>query len=205
MSAEPSPPSEVQTTLRDGTPVVLRPVVPDDRDEMQWGVRNLSPTSRYRRFFSPVTELSERQLDYFTEIDYRDHFAWGALLADPGAEHPGLGVGRYIRLRGQPDSAEFAVVVLDGWQSRGCGTLLLSAVLLAARHNGISHAVAQVLRGNEPMLSLLRHFGAELRSGDPGELEAVVDLSRLEQSLRGAPWDEVREVVSVVSPPPGFG
>lgn len=197
------PTSEVGADLRDGTRVVLRPVVPGDRDELRWGIHNLSPTSRYRRFFSPVSDLSERQLDYFTEIDYRDHFAWGALLADSGDPHPGLGIGRYIRLREQPDSAEFAIVVLDDWQGRGCGTLLLGAVLLAARHNRIERAVAQVLRENDPMLSMLRNFGAELRQGDPGELEAVVDLARWERRMRGAPWDGVREVVAAVSPAVG--
>jgi hypothetical protein len=48
-------------------------------------MNRLSEESRYRRFFSPVKELSEKTLAYLTEVDYVDHFAWIAIAMDePG-------------------------------------------------------------------------------------------------------------------------
>ncbi len=106
-------------TLRDGSRVILRPVVVG-RPCCCPGFERLSPESRYRRFFGPMKELSEPLLDYLTAIDYRDHFAWAALSAEPGpyGRPAGLGVGRYIRLE-DPQAAEMAVTVVDDWQGGG--------------------------------------------------------------------------------------
>ncbi|MEA2283671.1 MAG: hypothetical protein QOK21_4278, partial [Solirubrobacteraceae bacterium] len=57
-------------TLRDGSRIVIRPIEPDDRDDLREGFERLSPESRYRRFFSPVPRLSERHLDYLTQVDH---------------------------------------------------------------------------------------------------------------------------------------
>jgi hypothetical protein len=79
-------------TLLDGTRVLIRPVVPDEKQRFVDGFARLSPESRYRWFMSPVDELSPEMLAQFTEVDYVDHFAYVALLADePG--QPGVGGG----------------------------------------------------------------------------------------------------------------
>ena len=55
---------QYRTTLRDGTPVLVRPVRPNDKDLLRQGFDRLSPASRYRRFLAPVDELSEAELRY---------------------------------------------------------------------------------------------------------------------------------------------
>src|SRR5947207_5929492 len=108
-------------TLRDGSPVVVRPILPEDRDRLVEGFARLSDESRYRRFGTPVRRLTDEQLRYLTEIDYETHMAWIALdPATPG--EPGLGVARYVRLPGEPEVAEAAVTVVDSHQGLGLGT-----------------------------------------------------------------------------------
>jgi GNAT superfamily N-acetyltransferase len=200
MASEVSAIPHVTTAGRDGRTVLLRPVVPTDKDALVDGMHRLSASSRYSRFFSPLSELTEDQVHYFTELDFHDHFAFGAFVDDP--EHPGVGVARYIRSQDDPSHAEYAVAVVDEWHGNGVGGLLLDAVLLAAHHNGISACYGDILRTNAPMLALVRRHGATLQAGEPGEFRATFDPAERSDALTGAMWDEVRALVAEVSPPP---
>jgi RimJ/RimL family protein N-acetyltransferase len=186
-----------EMTLRDGSRVILRPAIPADRDLLVEGFERLSPESRYRRFFGPMKQLSAPVLDYLTSIDYRDHFAWAALSAEPGPDgRPvGAGVGRYIRLP-DPEAAEMAVTVVDDWQGRGLGRVLLDALVLEALENGISRLEGDVLVENRPMQGLLRHAGATFRPGGPGVLRFSIDLPAREEALRGDPLGELLRAVA---------
>jgi RimJ/RimL family protein N-acetyltransferase len=162
------------STLRDGTPVLVRPIAPEDKAQLAAGFQRLSEESRYRRFMAPVRELDEEQLRTLTEVDYVDRFAWVAVRADRPEE--GLGVARYVRVRGEPDVAEFAVTVLDDYQGRGLGTLLLALLAAAARAAGIRRLRAYVLERNAPMIALLEDLGATTEHDSPGVVKADVQL-----------------------------
>ena len=121
--------------LGDDLVVTVRPIVPGDRDELAAALQRVSEESQFLRFFRTVDHLSDRELEYLTEIDYDDHFAWVAFTGDPPS---GLGVARYIRVVGQPDVAEAAVLVVDEYQRRGIGTVLLQLLAESAMTNGIT-------------------------------------------------------------------
>ena len=88
--------------LRDGTPVRVAPVLPEDRQRIRVGFEALSGNSRYLRFFSGIDRLSEEQLDYLSHCDQVNHVAWGAM--DPTcADWPGLGLGRFHRDADRPE------------------------------------------------------------------------------------------------------
>jgi ribosomal protein S18 acetylase RimI-like enzyme len=143
----------------------------------------MSRQSRYRRFFTAMDRLSDRQLAYFTEIDYHDHFAWVALAIDePGS--PGVAVGRYIRLSDDPRSADIALAVTDEFQGRGLGSILLESLVEVAQANGIDHFVGHVLADNAPMIALLKHAGAETSFEEPGVLVIDFDLPDSPGGLR---------------------
>jgi RimJ/RimL family protein N-acetyltransferase len=148
----------LETVLRDGTAVSFRPIQPDDKHWLQEGIREMSPESRYRRFFSHLTELSDDQLRYFTEVDQVDHVAWVATL--PAQDHRVIGVARFVRLPGDPEAAEAAVTVVDAYQHRGIGRALLLVLTEAAIVRGIKRFTMFVLGDNEQMLHLLREVGA---------------------------------------------
>ena len=117
-------PQGSEHVVGDGLRVLVRPLVAADRAELAAGYRKLSSRSRHTRFFAPPEELDEDDLDYLTLLDYDDHYALAAFALDaPG--RPGIGVARYVRERDCPSHAEVAVTVLDGYQRRGLGTLLM--------------------------------------------------------------------------------
>ncbi len=147
--------------LRDGTRVTLRLIQPADKDELRRQFGRLSPESRYRRFFHAVTELSDDMLDYLTAVDGDDHFAVVAMVDSLDMKSDeGVGVGRFVRLPGQPDTAEAAVTVVDDFQQRGLGKLLLETLSDAAKERGILKFRGEVLTSNAPMRRLLEDAGA---------------------------------------------
>lgn len=151
----------MHVVLRDGTRALIRPIRPEDKTKLEEGLALLSPRSRYLRFHGVVGHLSEAQLRYFTEIDHRDHLAWVATDEDhPDA--PGMGVARYIRLADEPTVAEAALTVLDEYQGRGLGTVLLAVLGESAIANGIRTFRNYVLADNQAMLGLFQELDAEL-------------------------------------------
>lgn len=186
-SAPASPPGpatdrEVRAELRDGTPVLIRPIRPEDKPLLVDGFERLSEESRYRRFLSPVSELSEAMLAYLTEIDYVDHFAWVAAPAD--RPEYGIGVARYVRLKDEPSVAEAAVTVVDEFHGRGLGSILLGLLGAQAAEAGITAFRAYVLEDNAPMRELLESLGAVAKHDSPGLLvfDVPIDLERLHES-----------------------
>ena len=149
----------LEFTLQDGTQVLLRPVISDDRERIQNGMAALSTESRYFRFFTSATQLSGQQLSYFSEVDQYDHVAWIALnSSDP--KHPGLGIARFIRIKEEPTVAEMALTVIDAYQRRGLGRILLAVLYLPAEAQGIQMLRAVVAGENTTMLKWLRSLGA---------------------------------------------
>lgn len=159
--------------LRDGTLVSLRPVGPDDKPLLEEGMARLSPQSRRLRFMAPLESLSRAQLAYLTEIDHRDHVAWGVLHDDQP-----VAVARIVRLNDDPDAAELAVTVVDDFQRRGIARLLVTVMAELGRHLGIERFVFEALPENEALLTLLRGFGARYEMTD-GVISGSVDLNSI--------------------------
>jgi RimJ/RimL family protein N-acetyltransferase len=166
----------IETSLRDGTRVVLRPVRPNDKALLRAGFARLSEESRYRRFMSPVSELSDAQLAHLTELDFDRHVAWAAVLAEPGEDPAGIGIARYVRLPDEPDVAEAAITVLDEYQGRGLGTLLLGVLAATAFLAGVRAFRGYVLEENLAVRELIESLGARTEVDAPGTLRLDVPL-----------------------------
>ncbi len=158
--------TKITHTLRDGAPIVLRPVGPDDRERLRIGFSRLSETTRFQRFFRGMSRLREDDITYLTQIDHANHVAWAALDPTDPSE-PGLGLARFIRDANDPTTAEVAWVVLDAHQRRGIGTILLAILLIRAKQVGVTSLRAIVRPDNGPVLDWMRGLGAE-ESGEPG-------------------------------------
>jgi GNAT superfamily N-acetyltransferase len=142
--------------LRDGSRVRLRQGHRSDKKLLLKGFERLSPGSRYQRFLSARPELSEEMLRYLTEIDHHDHEAIAALEEKTGE---GIGVARYVRNLERSDTAEVAVTVIDDWQQKGLGTLLLQVLGARARAEGIRSFTALMLGSNQEMMDVLKALG----------------------------------------------
>jgi RimJ/RimL family protein N-acetyltransferase/nucleotide-binding universal stress UspA family protein len=157
--------------LRDGSSVCVRPIETGDREALARAFERLSPQSRYRRFFSPVSQLSERQLDYLTDIDHHDHEALVALPEEGGDP---VAVARYVRVEG--DVAEPAIVVADDWQGRGVASRLLDVLADRAREERITSFVAPVLSENRAAIRLFEGLGDTTLRHDGREVELTIPL-----------------------------
>jgi GNAT superfamily N-acetyltransferase len=180
--------------LPDGSEVLVRPVRPEDKPLFVAGWQHFGEESRYRRFMGYKTALSPRELEFFTELDHVDHEALGAF--DPRTGE-GLGVARYMRNADRPDSAEAAVAVIDAWQGRGLGGVLLRRLCRRATANGISTFTASLLTGNKGMLRLFERLGAVRTRGlDAGVMEIDVELpiGDAKTLLRTAATGHVRSI-----------
>jgi GNAT superfamily N-acetyltransferase len=153
--------------LRDGAPVRVRAIRPEDKDRLTAFHGRLSPESVYLRYFEYKPILSERDLRYLTELDFHDRVALIATLG-PEAEAPLVGVARYDvlpRKPGRPLRAELGILVEDAHQGRGIGTILLKHLLAIAHNRGIAEITAEVLPQNTKMLELVAGSGVPVRHG----------------------------------------
>jgi GNAT superfamily N-acetyltransferase len=166
----------VKINLKDGTPLIVRPLRPDDKEGLSDGFQKLSDKSKFYRFLSPPGRLSEKQLKYLTEIDYKNHMAIGAHTHDPQNIY-GVGVARYIRLQDEPGIAEFAITIIDEFQGKGLGAIFLDYLILEAKKNGFLKLVGYVLEENRPMIALLERRNAKRQRTEGQLFRFELDLS----------------------------
>jgi GNAT superfamily N-acetyltransferase len=160
-----------EITLPDGSALTVRAIEGSDREALLTGFERLSPESRYRRFFTPMPTLSNRDLDYLVNVDHHDHEAIVA-LDEPGGHI--IGVARFVRTG--PTEAEPAIVVADDWQGRGLGRRLMTTLSERAQQEGVARFRAPVLAENDAALRLLASLGEHSQRREGNEVEIAIDL-----------------------------
>lgn len=165
-------------TLKDGTPVVIRPIRPDDAAHLQDTFNHLSMETIYQRFHSFKKELPDEEARQLATVDYTTRMAFVALCEKNGREII-IGVTRYaLPDKKHPQIAESAVVVQDEYQGRGLGKLLLRRLVLYARAKGISRLRGAMQIDNNRMLDLVKHSGLPYKTRFvDGRWEVDIDLS----------------------------
>ncbi len=156
----------VHETLRDGTSFLIRAIRPDDRERLLRHSKELSPASIHSRFLGVKRELTESDLDRFTQLDFDRHVGLAATIGT-GADERFIAIGRYIRrhhLRPEDaHDAEVAFTVVDQYQGRGFGSLLLKHLAIIASRCGITGFVADVLGSNQQMLQVFANSGFQVQ------------------------------------------
>jgi GNAT superfamily N-acetyltransferase len=151
--------------LSDGTAVVIRPVRPDDRPHFEQGLRELSARSLFHRFHGTFRPTS-KDWDYLTRVDQHDHLAVCAVQVSDTEDH-GAGVARCVRRSPDGRVAEIAITVVDRYQGKGVGSMLLAALSRAARREGIETFVGYVESDRRRLLRFLASLpGASIQAGD---------------------------------------
>ncbi|MPY93993.1 MAG: GNAT family N-acetyltransferase [Acidimicrobiia bacterium] len=144
---------ETDVVLGDGGTVHVRPIRPDDVPRLVRFHSRQSAESIYFRYFSHHPRLSERELEHFTNVDYRARMAFVALLGEEL-----IAVARYEPW-GQVGQVEAAFFVDDRHHGRGLATLLLEYLAVAAREAGFTVMTASVLASNSGMLAVFKRAG----------------------------------------------
>ncbi|MEP6626138.1 MAG: GNAT family N-acetyltransferase, partial [Acidimicrobiia bacterium] len=168
---------EADVVLRDGGVAHVRAILPDDADGLRSFHAGQSEESIYLRFFAPLRELSDRDLDRFTHVDYRKRVALVVTLRDQI-----IGIGRYDAIDAK--SAEVAFNISDHFQGRGIGSVLLEHLAAIAQEEGITRFTAEVLPQNRKMLSVFSEAGYDVsRHIEDGVVSVTFDISPTERSV----------------------
>lgn len=144
-------PAERVATLRDGTPVRVRPIRPDDAPRLIEFHSRLSMNTTRLRFFTPMKRLSATFAEHLCTVEFKKRCAFVISPLDSDSIHA---VGRYEAESRY--SAEVAFVVEDSFQGKGIGTILLDRLVEHARTKGFDRLTAVVLCENLNMLTLFR-------------------------------------------------
>jgi RimJ/RimL family protein N-acetyltransferase len=155
---------ERHDTLRDGTPVFVRPLTPADADLYPDFLSDVTAEDLRLRFFTPLRELSPHLIFQLTHLDYDRAMAFIALEEQTGRM---LGV---VRLHYDPDrkAGEYAVLVRSYLKSHGLGWLLMHRMIEYARAEGLERVHGQVLAENATMLAMCAELGFTV-TDDPVE------------------------------------
>ncbi len=158
---------ETEVLLKDGSRILLRPIRKDDVERWLAFFQRQSEQTKYLRFQRDPGEMGPEDALRFCTVDYKNTFALvGEVQKERRKEI--IAIGRYYR---QPDkrSARVAFAIEDAYHGKGIGTRLIEWLANAARDNGITVFVGDVLAENERMMSVLRDYGfhidSELKGG----------------------------------------
>jgi RimJ/RimL family protein N-acetyltransferase len=139
-------------TLRNGRTAEIRAQRVSDRALLREALVNMSEEARYRRFFAPKRSFTQKEVDFYLNIDFANHVALVVVL--DGAI---VGGGRYIV--SEPGRAEVAFSVDDEHQGQGIASAVIRHLILIARAAGLREFYAEVLPDNAPMLKVFERCG----------------------------------------------
>jgi RimJ/RimL family protein N-acetyltransferase len=160
--------------LRDGSEVEIRALRREDEIAMLAAIERTSAQSLQRRFFVMKRHFSEKERDFFMNVDFKNHVAIVAVAKEAGREVI-AGGGRYIVV--EPGQAEMAFAVVDSWQGRGIGSILMRHLVKFAKDAGLQELTADVLPENAPMIRIFGKFGfTHAAHQDPHVLHLVLKL-----------------------------
>jgi len=168
LAIRPYPSQYVQNwALRDGTPINIRPIRPEDEPLMVNFHEGLSEHSVYMRYYHTL-QLDQRvahdRLTRICFIDYDREMVLVAVRRQP--ERKIIGLARLSKIYGG-DEAEFSVLIKDEFQGHGLGTELLTRLLEVAKDEpDIKRVVAFMLPENQGMKYVVVNLGFDLEHGD---------------------------------------
>jgi ribosomal protein S18 acetylase RimI-like enzyme len=161
--------------LSDGSEIKIRALRREDEAGMLAALGKTSAQSLHRRFFVMKRHFSDKERAFFMDIDFKNHVAIVALAEEAGREVV-VGGGRYIVF--EPGRAEMAFVVIDTWQGRGVGSILMRHLVKIARDGGLQELTAEVLPENAAMIKVFRKFGFSPASRrDPQVIHLALKLA----------------------------
>lgn len=166
-----------RTTLKDGLPLLMRPIKPEDEPMWHELLAICSPETISSRFRYMLRQTTHEMAARFCFLDYDRELAIVAELEHEGSKR----LAGVVRLAADPDhqEAEYAVLVADPWQERGLGSVLTDYCLEIARDWKIRRLIAETAPTNTRMLAIFKRRGFDLDySGAPDAVVARLNLAK---------------------------
>jgi len=161
--------------LRNGRRVEIRALRPDDRADLLAAIGRTGAESLFRRFFATKRGFTEKEIEFFLNIDFIAHVALVAVVEEEGRSML-VGGGRYMVV--QPGKAEVAFAIVDQYQGQGIGARLMHHLAAIARICGVRELIAEVLPANTPMLKVFEKSGFDLSTKrEPGVVHVALRLT----------------------------
>ncbi len=170
--------------LKDGAPVIIRPIRPEDEALLIHFHEKLSEQSVYLRYFHALNFSQRIAHDRLARIATNDYDREIALVVEQvtpsqaGAEplRQVLAVARLSRIPNTGD-AEFAVLIRDDMQKQGLGTTLVTKLIEIGRAEGLERIVGEILPENVGMKRVTEKLGFTLKYDiEEGLTHAVLEL-----------------------------
>jgi acetyltransferase len=165
MAIRPYPKAlELHTEQRDGTPIFIRPVRPEDEALFQDFFLHVSPEDLRLRFFAQIKHFGHVFIARLTQIDYARAMCLVAIDPKTGAMLGAVQLhsdARYIE-------GEYAILVRSDLKGRGFGWLLMQTIIDYASAESLRTISGQVLYENTTMLAMCRDLGFTIAS-DPAD------------------------------------
>ncbi len=167
------------TNLKDGSPITLRPIKPEDEPMWLELLASCSKESIYHRFRYDFYFDSHEVATQFCFIDYDREIAIVAEVEQEGKKRL-VGVGRLIA---DPDVEvmEYAVLITDDWQKKELGFMLTEYCMEIAKNRGVNKLVAETTRDNKPMISVFRKLNFKIRFNEDTTVSVKKDLTNGEE------------------------
>jgi len=168
-------------TMKNGSPVTIRPIRPEDEPMMAEFHSTLSDRTVYLRYFASLSLSARISHERLLRICFGDYEREMVLIAehyDPHKErNTVIGVGRLNKTRGCDNEAEVAVLISDEYQGKGLGYELLRRVIDVARDEKLSRVFSEMLRDNLGMQVISKKLGFQLSFRmDSPSIKASLDL-----------------------------
>ncbi|OLQ85852.1 protein acetyltransferase [Vibrio panuliri] len=148
---------EEQSMLKDGSNILLRPILPEDEPLHAAFIHGVSRDDLYKRFFSEVGEFNHEALAKLTQIDYDREMAFVAVY-NVGNRQEIIGVSRALINHDNSD-AEFAVLIRSDLKGKGLGKILMTKVIDYCRNKGTLRMSGITMPSNRGMLMLAQSLG----------------------------------------------
>ena len=160
--------------LKDETPVLFRPIKPEDETLLDEMFRSLSEETMRLRFFQIIKEIPHETLTRYCNLDYDREIA---IVAETRNDKKRiLGAGRLIVEPGR-ECGEFAVVVSDRWQGLGLGSKLIDYTIEIAKDLGLETVYGYMISMNTKMVHLCTSKGFRIEAVDEEVAKATLKLS----------------------------
>jgi acetyltransferase len=151
---------------KDGKPVTIRPIRPEDEPAMIEFHKKLSERSVYLRYFQPLKFTQRTAHERLTRTCFIDYDREMALVAErqlDDGEKQLLAVGRLSKLHGR-NEAELAAVAIDEAQHKGLGTELYRRLIQVANDEKMTKVVSNMLPENREMRAICTKLGFKMFS-----------------------------------------
>ena len=172
---------------------IIRPAHQDDLAALKDFFAELSPKTRYLRFFGPVTpgQALLRQLCGLADtidavLAVRGGVIVGHAMAVDRTGHQGSRV------------TDIGVVVADAWQGRGLGSALMRALVTGAAARGVTLMEMDVLYGNRHVLDMITSHWPAARIGRSRDSVSICVQLPNQQRQRPEPRSDGRPAAVAV-------